>query len=377
MFPSIKASQLAAFRLERHHLNKLHKGKPTSGALAKVAGDVCGIQAQVLSAAELALSARVRGITRADVQAALSKDRTLVRTSCMRQTLHLLPSSEFGLFVMAVRRSRSAAIFNGMAKLGMSANDAQALNQFILEALADGPLTQHVVRKKVEPRAPKSCRPWMKRVWSICMLAVAEGDVCYGPPQGSDVTLVRTDQWLRRRKYVDETGAKQELLRRYLAGYGPATLRDFSHWSGIGMMEARLTWEVVRNQMAEVSVPDGTAFILERDLAQLRNAAFDKPVVRLLANFDSFLLAHAQKQHLVELPHYKRVYRQAGWISPVILLNGKVIGLWSYTKVRERLSVTVESLGAAVNRSIFKKIDEEAARIAAFLGMPYEVLSSK
>ena len=129
--------------------------------------------------------------------------------------------------------------------------------------------------------------------------------------------------------------------------------------------------------MAEVSVPDGTAFILERDLAQLRNAAFDKAVVRLLANFDSFLLAHAQKQHLVELPHYKRVYRQAGWISPVVLLNGKVIGLWSYTKVRERLSITVESLGAAVNRSIFKKIDEEAARIAAFLGMPYQVLEAE
>ena len=274
MFPSIKASQLAAFRLERHHLNKLHKGKPTSLALAEVTGDVCGIQAQVLSAAELALSARVWGIVRADVHAALWKDRTLVRASCMRQTLHLLPSSEFDLFVSAVRRSRSTAIFSGMAKLGMSANDAQALNQFILEALADGPLPQQAVHKRVEPRAPKSCRPWMKRVWSICMLAVAEGDVCYGPPQGSDVTLVRTDQWLRRRKYVDETGAKQKLLRRYLAAYGPATLRDFSHWSGIGMMEARLTWEAVRNEMAEVSVPDGTAFILERDLAQLRNAAF-------------------------------------------------------------------------------------------------------
>ena len=65
---TIHSEQIAAFRLQRHHLNKPHKkGKPTSGALAEVTGDVCGIQAQVLSAAELALSARVRGITRADV----------------------------------------------------------------------------------------------------------------------------------------------------------------------------------------------------------------------------------------------------------------------------------------------------------------------
>ena len=79
---------------------------------------------------------------------------------------------------MAVRRSRSAAIFNGMAKLGMSANDAQALNQFILEALADGPLTQQGCARRLSRELPETCRPWMKRVWSICMLAVAEGDVC-------------------------------------------------------------------------------------------------------------------------------------------------------------------------------------------------------
>ena len=108
---TIHSEQIAAFRLQRHHLNKPHKkGKPTSLALAKVTADVCGFQAQVLSAAELALSARVRGIMRADVHTALWKHRTLVRTSCMRQTLHLLPSSEFGLFVMGVRRSRSTAI---------------------------------------------------------------------------------------------------------------------------------------------------------------------------------------------------------------------------------------------------------------------------
>ena len=80
------AAQVAAFRLARHHLS----GEGRS-SLVSVCRDVGGIQAQVMSAAELSLWTRRRETRRADVQAALWQRRELVKTTCMRMTLHLIP----------------------------------------------------------------------------------------------------------------------------------------------------------------------------------------------------------------------------------------------------------------------------------------------
>src|SRR5437764_15378823 len=83
------AEQVAAFRLERHHLLQRKQA-----SLASICSDVCGIQAQAMSAAEVALGIRSVGHTREDVHRALWQTRPLVKTRCMRVTLPLLPASE-------------------------------------------------------------------------------------------------------------------------------------------------------------------------------------------------------------------------------------------------------------------------------------------
>ena len=109
---AVTAAQVAAFRLDRHHL-AARKRAP----IESICREVCGVQAQVMSAAELALWARWPGLDRADVHDALVRRRTLVKTSCMRITLHLIPSDEHGLYVAALRRSRTAAIARILARL--------------------------------------------------------------------------------------------------------------------------------------------------------------------------------------------------------------------------------------------------------------------
>ena len=70
--------------------------------------------------------------------------------------------------------------------------------------------------------------------------------------------------------------------------------------------------------------------------------------------------------------HYKRVYRQAGWISPVVLLNGRVIGTWSHARRGKGLSLDV-ALFENASRSTRARIEEEAASLGEFLGAPAEV----
>lgn len=203
-----------------------------------------------------------------------------------------------------------------------------------------------------------------------------EGLVCYGPDRGQEVTFVRVDQWLPKQREVSEQEVKQVLLRRYLSAYGPATLQDFSKWSGISMKEGRAVWESLEGELVKVPMGDKKGSVLRKDSKQLRKCHLGEPVLRLLPSFDPYMLGHVEKTHLVDDRYYKRVYRQQGWISPVVLLNGRVIGIWSYTRRRKGLSLEIE-LFERRSKTIHARIEEEAASLGGFLETSCEIKLSK
>lgn len=329
-----------------------------------------------MSAARMALWARIHELKQADVQAALNESRSLVRTSCMRQSLHLLPASEFYIYIAALRRSRVEGVRRVMARFGVTEKDTDRLNQAIVDGLSRGPMTQRELSEQIKSKAGKRVRAWMDRVWSAFKLAMAEGLVCYGPDRGQEVTLVRVDRWLPRQKRVSEQEAQQVLLRRYLTAYGPAMLQDFSRWSGISIKEATPIWRSLEDELVEVPIEEGKASVLREDYERLASEQLREPMLRLLPGFDPYLLTHADKNRLVDGALYKRVYRNQGWISPVVLLNGKVIGVWSIARRGNGSSLQIELFEKA-SKSIRAKIEEEAASLGTFLGLDLSLTAAR
>src|SRR6476660_8192715 len=117
------ADQVHAFRLRRHHLLD-NTGKD----LVTICRDVCGVQAQIMSAAQLQLWARNHAITPAMVNDALWQKRSLVKTLLMRQTLHLVPADEFSLYVAAQRKARVRAVLRVMARVKITPDEAEGLS---------------------------------------------------------------------------------------------------------------------------------------------------------------------------------------------------------------------------------------------------------
>src|SRR2546423_1902783 len=115
MTPQLEPSQFAAFRLTRHHLVDRAAPDPVT-----VCRDVCGVQAQVMSAARMALWVRMRGLKQASITSGLNDTRSLVKTSCMRQTLHLLPAADFSIYITALRRSRVEAVHRILSRFGVT-----------------------------------------------------------------------------------------------------------------------------------------------------------------------------------------------------------------------------------------------------------------
>ena len=365
----ITFDQLHAFRLGRHHLLDRKPADPVT-----ICGDVCGVQAQIMSAAYLQIWARNRSVSVNQIEDLLWRKRTLVKTSLMRQTLHLIAAEDFHLYISALRASRTAPVLRIMAKFGITEAEANNLTATIVDALASGPMSRQDIRAHVKKRASKRVGAWMEKVWSIMRLPVSEGLVCYGEGDGNEAMMIRTEQWLpalARKKMLPAQEAQAELFRRYLRAYGPATMRDFSHWSGIGMAELKKNFPSLPNDLAEID----DRFLLGEDGAVVQRAS-SSDSVHLLPSFDVYLLAHAAKDHLLEPAFYKRVYRNQGWISPAVLVNGIVVGVWSYAPKGKRLEVVVSPF-RSIAKSVRTAIEERAASLGKFFAREAAVAFTK
>lgn len=376
---SITWDQVRAFRLARHHLVERAPVK----SLAAVVRDMAGAQAQLLSAAQLSLWPRVRDLELAQVEDALNK-RKLVKASCMRRTLFLVPSKDLAIFVRGSARRAEKEVRWTRGK-GVADRVIDAAIDAALGAM-DEPLTRPEIAERVSKKLRVRMQSFTGGGWGnqkklaavpvghlifpvvdLLNLVAARGVVCYGPGRGAEPTFVRADAWIPKWRDVPQKDAEEQLLRMYLRAYGPATAADFAMWSGITAADARQIWERVEAEIVPVNVNGWAAAILRQDLAELGQAAFERPLVRLLPYFDSFLIGHKERVHLVAPKHHSKVYRAQGWISPVVLVDGRVAAVWEHTWEGKRIRIHVTMLEPLALR-IINAIREQAQDLARFLG---------
>lgn len=225
-------------------------------------------------------------------------------------------------------------------------------------------------RKWVDFWAQEPKPGWIALGGGVIKIACLEGLVCFGPNRGQEITFVRTDQWLPPLRQLPSREAQVELLRRYLQAYGPAAPQDFAIWTGMKLKEIAPIWHSLREEMLEVQVGGRTRFLLRKDREAFSSLPHLAEHVRLLPNFDSFLLGHQSKDHLVDQAHYKRIYRKAGWISPVVLFQGRAAGIWSHERKSNRLEITIDSFQKMPPR-LRRWIEAEAADLGRFWEVPY------
>ena len=183
---------------------------------------------------------------------------------------------------------------------------------------------------------------------------------------------MRRDMWLANWEDVPGEVAEVLLLKRYLQAFGPATVQDFAFWAGISVKDAMQIWRRLQSKMQEVTIEDKPATVLKSDLPSLQETRPVAEALHLLPHFDVYLLGHRSKTHLVDDANYKRVYRAAGWISPVVLVNGRVAGVWSHARRGKVLQVTVE-LFDKLSRPQYAVIEERAVDVARYLDSNLEL----
>jgi uncharacterized protein YcaQ len=322
-----------------------------------------------MAAAEMALWARIENLKSQSVQAALEQERTLTKIWCMRGAVHLLPATDVALFVSALGLSRLRDHQRWLEKRGLSVQGLAKMSASVLEALEAGPLTRKELSDRVTERVGLLARPWIEHGWGAFVKHLSyEGRLCFGPNRGQEVTFARLDLWLRDFVRLPVEEAQMGLIRRYLQAYGPATPQDLAAWSGLPMQEVNPVWQRLNDELVSVSIEGKKAWLLCGDLDEVQAQRQEgEQQVQLLPSFDVFLLSHRDKSHLVDATHYKRVYRKAGWLSPVILVDGRIAGVWSHKRRGRKLDLTMEFFERG-SPSLREAIEAKAADLGQFLG---------
>ncbi len=340
MAPSPHAQRLTAQALA---------GEPLRSPEA-VAEQLLAIQGQDPRGARLAVRSRTTGLAAADVERALSDDRSLLITWLNRGTLHLVRSEDYPwlqtlttppLLTGCMRRLRQEGVDEAAAERGVATIE-KALRD-------DGPQTREQLRERLRSAG---LRTEGQALIHLVFLAAVRGVAVRGPMVGKQHAYALVRDWLGPQPKVDRETALAELARRYLVGHGPADDRDLARWAGLPLRDARAGLKAIGSELDERA--DG--------LVQLRDSppAAPTPPPRLLGAFDPLLLGWTSREDVVG-PH-KLLVTNNGIFRPFALVGGRAVATWGLAGGK----LTIEHLDRVAKKDA-AALEEDGAAVLEFL----------
>jgi hypothetical protein len=308
---------------------------------------------------------RVDGFVQADVRRALWEERSLAKAWTLRGTLHLHPADELPIW-FAARRAVSAEANelpawpdpNGVVHPPVSADEVAELRTAVWDAFDGRALLRDELATAVVDRVGPKHEGRLRSGF-----AFFTSELCQGPPQGNKITLARPDQWLPSWREVDEREALGEVVRRFLHAYGPARPEDFREW-----FRADVSFDVL--DLDEVDVEGHRAFVLAGDT----EFPEESDVVRLLPEYDVYVMGFREREHLVPervraqvAAHGRGRYEGPAGVR-FVLVDGVAAGLWERKKTAKQVRLTVRA-ARKLTRRRQAALQEEGGRIGTFLGL--------
>jgi hypothetical protein len=336
--------------IEKRLTAQLLAGPPARDPVA-VAERLLAVQAQDGRAVRLAIRARSSGLTAADVDRALSEERSLLITWLNRGTLHLVCRDDYPWLHSLTTPRLFASNARRLAQEGVTPSLAERGVVVIARCLSEeGPLTRAQIGERLDSAGIPTRG---QALVHVLMLAGLRGLTVRGPMIGDEHAYVLVRDWLGESRPVDRDRSLAALARRYLAGHGPAGERDLARWAGLPLRDARRALISIASAL-DVR-PDGLV-----DLAG-RPAAEPLPPPRLLGAYEPLLLGWTSREPF--LGSRAGLVSSNGLFRPFALVRGRAVATWSL-----RAGQVLLDPFSRLSRGDAAALKRDANDVARFLG---------
>jgi hypothetical protein len=305
---------------------------------------LCAMQAQSTKAPYIGLWSRLDGFTRARLTRAYEQ-RRVVRATLFRVTIQLVSARDHAAF---------AAVMHGRWRDEFANWKLPAAEwvERIQELAEEGPFAYADANRAV-PELPERYR------WRVRCLT----PLVHVPPAGVwgnvRVRVTTVERWLGPQT-VEPREAATLLVRRYLAGYGPASKADLLRFGGLRTKDVQAGFEELEPKLMRLESDDGRTLF---DLRRAPRPPADTPApVRFLPEWDHLILGYDDRTRVLPPEYQAAVIKKNGDVLPTFLVDGVVAGVWRV----EDGKVKPEPF-APLPRSARRELEDEARRLSAFV----------
>lgn len=334
------------------HKQHLMPEEPTND-VPQVVHDIVALHATGPLSPYLSLWSRMKGFTAEQLDRELYERRRLVRVTCMRATLHVVPSQRLPVFFQAtkarqrrnLRQLGYLLVQSGLSREGQEEAAVMRLRDRIAEVVADrGPSTVAELSERIPelrakfhyaPDKPYGGQfsvgsqlvPWM------CILGLLVRTRPRGSWRSNLYEYAPLAAWLPDvdLEAVTVQEAQVQLIRWYLAAFGPATVEDMAWWSGLTKGQTRRALHALGEKTVEVTLQGlGASYVILRDdLQLLREAKPAKaPVINLLPSLDPYIMGYRDRTRFLDPERRQQVFDRAGNAIATVWVDGRVVGAW-------------------------------------------------
>jgi hypothetical protein len=290
----------------------------------EVVGWLGVVQAQDYNMAKWAIGVRLPGCTNARIEEAFNRG-TILRTHILRPTWHLVsPETIRWMLPLTADKIKSSARSRDR-DLEITEELYSKSNRIIRKALeGNRHLTREAIGKELEKaKITVNC----PRLIHFLMRAELEGIVCSGALQGKTHTYALLDERVPFTPSISREEALARLAQRYFQSHSPATIPDFSWWSGLSLSEARKGLEAVKSEFVSEEIK-GQTYWINKAFGNLSDAGSSG---LLLPAWDEYIVSYKDRQAILSLENQRKAISVNGIFHPAIVVNGQVVGCWKKT----------------------------------------------
>ncbi|MBN2116537.1 MAG: AlkZ family DNA glycosylase [Anaerolineales bacterium] len=357
------ALDIIRYRLHNQLLSQTKSTRPS-----QVVEQLGAVQSQDYAEAKWALAQRVKDVTtEAAIDQAFNEGKIL-RTHVLRPTWHFVaPADIRWLLMLAAPRVQAG---NAFMYRKLELDKAIIRKSYtVLEKALQG--NNQLTRAELGTAFQKAgIAAEGQRLGYFMMSAELDGIICSGPRKGKQFTYALLEERVPRVKPLNRDEALAELVRRYFTTRGPATLQDFTWWSGLTMADARKGIEMVKAHFLNEMLDDQSYWF-----ADSASPVHEKsPTAHLLPNYDEYFIGFKDRSAIGKLVSPLRPEENSVALNAhIIILDGQIVGGWRRTLSKHAV-ILERNLLIDLTRGEERALAREADRYSEFLQLPVEWL---
>lgn len=322
----------------------------------EVVAHLGAMQAQDYPMSKWAIGLRLPNATDESIEAAIN-DGSVVRTHILRPTWHLVAAQDIRWMLALTAPHIQQLMAYLYRQLELNSAILNRTESIIAKALEGN---NHLTRTELMAELEKEgINTSDLRSAQLMFHVELNGLVCSGAMRGKQITYALMDERVAPTPALTRDEALAELAKRYFTSHGPATLPDFVWWSGLKVSDAKAGLEMVKSNLVSEKIGEQTYWLPNHFHFEAQNS------LHLLPAFDEFMVSYKDRTASLSADNHKAAITGNGIFKPIVVVNGKVEGIWKRTIQKDKVKIASELFTTSFDNL---QLDSALSHYAQFLG---------